>query len=435
MSRIRRNPTSSLPAQFPASEYGLLTIREFLRLRDPDEKAHPSDAYDASLKSLNDKTWVVGWAEDWRGKRLTVAAPWGDAAKGLVFRSEPEGQTVAVLKDGVLYRDRFVKIRPGFFESAERQWRPLQIAEEREVKYPQELEPREDQRSKYPHLLQRVRVGGESFELRAEREPDPDQRNTIVVVNSKNELVAIGSDEWGATLLQVAREYRGRGLGKLLAQVWYEYNPNSKSGGFTAAGKANAIAAWEQRVRKWLALGWYSEMVRAGRLTKSRVNEILAGLSKGGKIAPSIPVEPVSSVPDLRIYVDDGGVAFVLYDARFLDDPDERYILGHGFLRDTKTHGVFFYRIEYEPKYAEFVSAIGLQLARDFGAPLYVDAPPADIFDWKLVPFARYNNGYVTLSQDVLSLRDFAKLERRLRHDPYRQRQFSLLEVADAKWT
>ena len=184
-------------------------------------------------------------------------------------------------------------------------------------------------------------------------------------------------------------------------------------------------------------MGWYSELIRSGRLTKERLKEILAGLSGGGRRSQSsLPrPTPTPEKQDIRLYVDESEVGFVLYDGRFLDTQDERYILGYGFLRDTNEHGLFFYRIEYEPEHREITSAIGLQLARNLGAPLYVEKAPADMIDWQTVPGAQYQDGYVTLSHDVLPIRQLAAAERKARNDPFRQRQYSLIELAESKWS
>lgn len=411
-----------------------MTIDEFLQKRDPEGKTHPSSAYDANLKGLNGIWLDIGFSVDSGGNRFAIKALWGDPKNGIVFRDIEQDRTVAVLKDGVLYRDRFVQV-PNEFRSAQSgKWESLSMKEEREVKYPHLFEPKQDNRAKYPLVLRRIRVKGESFELRAQSQPQPDKRDTLVILNNDGDIVAVGSDEWGATLLQVAQEYRGKGLGKLLAQVWYEFNPNSRSGGFTPAGRANAIAAWEQRVREWLSRGWYSQLVREGQLTRARVNQILAGLSKRSRRDVDVTQEPVKHEPDLRIYIDENEAGFVLYDARFLEKPEEKYILGYGFMRNSTAHGWFFYRLEYEPKYREFVTAIALQLARDAKEPIYVADVPGDIVEWQLVPGAAYKDGYVTLEKDLISLRKYAQFERKMRNDPYQQRRYSLLEFAESKW-
>lgn len=436
MKRTSRNPTVPLPDKFPESEYALLTVDEFLRQRNPEEKLHPSEAYQTDLKKLNDALYPIGSTEDSRWRPIVVEALRGDARLGIVFRIKETEEVVAVLKDGVLYRDRFVKLRPEFRSFGPRgDWTRLSFQQEVEVKYPSQFVPKEDSRKQFSFVLRRVKVKGEDFEVRSERLPQSDQRDTLAVLNDRGDIVARGDDEWGATLLRVAEEYRGRGLGKLLAQVWYEINPSSKSGGFTSAGRSNAAAAWEQRVREWLSRGWYSELVRAGRMSRERVQQILSGLTSGGKVASFLP-EPkgAEQEPDLRLYVDEDRVAFVLYDARFLEDQNDSFILGYGFLRDTEEHGSFFYRIEYEPGYRELVSAIGLQLAHDAGDPLYVDAPPADLIEWQVVPHAKYSGGYVTLDRDILSLRKLAAAEKRLRKDPYNEKRDALVEAAEYKW-
>lgn len=435
---MRRNPSVSLQSQFPGSEYALLTAEEFLSRRDPEGKTHPSDVYDASLASLNQYLYQIGSTAvygHWRDKGFLVEASNFSGSDGIVFRDPETKKTAAVFKDGILYKNRFAKI-PDQFRDSDGEWRKLNFSNVQEVKYPSQFEPQRDNRAKFSFVIQRVVLNGDSFEVRAERKPVPDKLDTIAFLNHKGELVALGSNEWGASLLQVAREYRGRGIGKLLAQTWYALNPNSKSGGFTVAGRSNARAAWEDTVRKWLSMGWYSELVRTGKITPSRVKNIIAGLSNRRKSDPFLPgVKNTKSDIDLRLYIDEDRVAFVLYDARFLESNDEDYILGYGFLRSTQAHGLFFYRLEYEPEYRGLASSIALQLAKDTGERLYVAKPPADLIEWSVVPHANLQDGYVMLTQNILPLRKLALAEKKLRQDPFNQKQYALLEAAEAKWS
>ena len=377
----------------------------------------------------------IGSARDTRGRDISVMRLFDAPREVLIFVDRKSGETVAVLVDNVFYRKRFLKLDPSFRDYERGQNRSFRGFREVEVKYPAEHEPKVDQRAKFPVVLHRTRLGGEAMEVRAEIDPREDRRDTMVVLNAKGEVIAMASDEWGATLLRVAEEYRGRGVGKMLGELWYLFNPNARSGGFTHAGRQTAIARWDRAVRSALAQGWYSELVRQGRMSKSRADQILAGLRKHRR-EPALPEPERKTVAaqDLRLYVDENEVAFVLYDARVLEEPEEKYVLGYGLLRSNDEHGWFFYRIEYEPSYKHFVSAVGLQLARYLGSPLYVAAPPADMIDWQLVQHAKEKDGYVKLRKDVLPVRGMAKEERALRNDPFRERESMLIEAAESKW-
>lgn len=441
----RRNPTTPLPVAFPATEPALLTAKEFLDLRNPEGKTHSSEVYDASIKELNwrDAGALLGNGAEGRRKYLVIGKFGADAAErlNLVFEDEETGEVAAVLLDGTLYQSRFHTI-PG-------EYRPLTHGKPyvavrwdavREVKYPTQYAARvlkHDALAKFPHLLQRVVLKGEPFEVRAAAKPRPDKLDTVVFLDRDGRIVAQGNSEWGATLLQVAQEYRGRGMGRLLAKFWYDLNPSSKSGGFTAAGQRNALAAREDRVRDFQARGWYTELVREGRLTAARVRSLLMGLTKHRGVSP-IPSAPAAGAkrPDLRFFVDEDNVSFVVYDARFLQDQDEEYLLGYGFFRERPNGDVFLYRIDYDPAYQALVTSVALQMARDNGDKLYIGGKPSDTVEWEDIPDVRQRGDYLTLTKDVFPLKDAAKLERilRKRTDPQGEMEYHLREGAEAKW-
>jgi GNAT superfamily N-acetyltransferase len=449
VAHLTPNPTQPLPESFSDAEPALLTVKEFLDLRNPEGKLHPGDAYETTLATLNhSQLQPVGSVFPWTGARrerkLTVLA-YPQALDALVYLDPESDKVVAVLHDGTLYRDRFYPI-PNWYVSNRSlnglsETVRVHIASEREVKYPEEYVVQVEDiaarnRESFPYTIRRVLIDGTRFEVRSEQRPRQDKLDTIAFLDPSGLIVAEGSNEWGATLLRVAEEYQGRGLGRALAAFWYEFNPKSKSGGFTPSGRANAVATWQARVHEFLSLGWYSALVREGRMTQARVREITADLPKQPpkRRAETERVEPEA---DLRVYVDDDGIAFVLYDARFLSDRDEKYVHGYGFLRSTTKLGSFFYRIEHDPKYRKLATAIGLQLAKDQGEPLYVATEPGDLIEWEIVPQAERDGDYVSLMEDVLPLKALAAEERRLRRksDPYREIPNSLLEIAESKWS
>ena len=441
----RRNPTTPLPVAFPPTEPALLTAKEFLDLRNPDDKMHPSSAYDASLKTLNwrDEGTLLGNGVEGRRKYLVIGKFGADEAErpNLVFKDEETGEVAAVLLDGTLYQSRFHTIPDEYRPTRpDKPYVAVRWDAVREVKYPDQYLDRalrHPVQEEYPYLLQRVTLKGEPFEVRAKEKPRADRRDTLVVLDRDKRIAASGADEWGATLLQVATEYRGKGLGRLLAKFWYDINPSSTSGGFTAAGRANALAAWEDRVRDFQARGWYTELVREARLPAARVRSILAGLTKRRGTSP-IPSAPAAGPerPDLRFFVDEDNVSFVVYDARFLQDHDEKHLLGYGFFRDRPNGDTFLYRLEYAPAYRDLVTSVALQLARDNGDKVYIAAKPSDVVEWEGVPHVRKRGDYLTLTKDVFPLKDAAKLERLLRKrtDPHGEMEYLLLEGAEAKW-
>lgn len=297
-------------------------------------------------------------------------------------------------------------------------------------------------RAHYPHLLQRIVVKGVRYIVRSAGVPVPDRGTSLAIIDAEGKIVAEATDEWGATLVVVAQELRGKGFGPILTRAWYDLNPRYRSGGFTSAGRGNAVRTWEARVREFMDRGWYSELVKQGRMTAAQARAIQAGLS--GKRAPSpLPADlpktgPTSDGHQLLAYVD--GPTFVLYDSRFLADPDEQWIRGYGFFRDADVRGTrqtFLYRIEYEPAHRVQATLAALQLARDEGWPVYVGPGYGDLVELDGIEDRVVRKGeQVRLRADALPLRDMARLEAKIRSkdDPYREMESRLLEAAEGKW-
>lgn len=129
--------------------------------------------------------------------------------------------------------------------------------------------------SEHPVVLRRFINGGEQLTIRTTKTPTKNSGETIVILNEEGQIVSMAADEWGATLLTVAKEYRGRGLGEVIGKVWYHFNPDYTSGGYTPQGRANAIKLWKNRVRELIASGAYSELVKRGRISLDQVREIV----------------------------------------------------------------------------------------------------------------------------------------------------------------
>jgi hypothetical protein len=433
----RRAATTPLPSSFPASEIGLMTKEELLTFRNPGDKSHPSDAYDVSLMRLNEDHGPmighVGHGSDQIDVQKRHAG----------YELTMEGKLVAVVHAGTAYYDnprlkkRIPRNVPTFRmdESVD-----LGIEKFRHVKYLSEVVPlispiAKMNEQEFPVILQRIKVKGESMAVRAEKQPALDKGVSIVILNSRGLRVAMASDEWGATLFRVVQEYRGFGLGKILGKYWYEYNPNWQSGGFTQAGQANDLSIWRDRVREFVSNGWYSQLIREGRLTQERLKAILKGVGKRPAAPKEVVDTSVKPTGKILFYADD--VTFVLYDRAFLDEPDEKFIHGFGFLRDNHL-GTFLYRIEYDRPFAKLVTEVALQMAKDNGDRLY-DAGDgvADLLeDVDSIPGVVRDGDYLEVTQNLVPLKMLSQQERRTRKplDPYGEKYNQLLEMAESKW-
>jgi len=424
-----------LPTAFQPNEIGLMTSEEFLRFRNPSGKSHSSDAYDSTLSELNrDYPRPIGTAGGYGDAEVTVAK----LSDG--YRVQRGNDVIAVIHDGVAYYDKphLKRLIPkSVWQRETDKETDLGITSYKQVKYLAEvaglISPVAQRNElEYPVILQRIVVRDESMTVRAEKPLVMDAGTTIVILNSNGWRVASAQDEWGATLLMVAQEYRGSGLGKIVGKYWYEHNPSYTSGGFTEAGKRNALAIWRGRVREFVALGWYSELVRQGRLTHSRVKEILAGSEESPK-SPD-PPKVLQTTGDILVYADD--ITFVVYDRAFLENPDENLIHGYGFFRgDTKKS--FIYRIEYDRPFADMTTRVALQIAKDGGETLYDGGGANDMLELDGVPGIVRTGDFIRVTEDLIDVKTLAAKEKRLRKaaDPYGDKYNLLLEMAESKWS
>ena len=427
-----------LPDSFPKTEIGLMTADEFLEFRNPEGKMHPSDAYDFDVLRLNqDYAEDIGTTGSHRDKMVTVAR----LSDG--YRVRHDDEVIAIIHNGTAYYDKphWKREIPTKVWDRRDKATDLGVRAYKQVKYLAEVAPlispvAKHNSTRFPVVLQHILVKGEAMTVRAEKQPSRDKGETLVVFNSDGLIVAQASDEWGATLIAVAREYRGKGLGKVLGRYWYEFNPSYRSGGFTQSGERNALALWRERVHEFSSLGWYSALIREGRISYDRVKEILAGAGERplSRNEPEPTPEEVKATGEILVYADD--ITVVVYDRAFLDEPDERFVHGYGFYRDTPETGPYIFAIDYDRPFADITTRAVLQLARDNGERIYDGEGYHDMIEADNIPGLERDGDYITITRDLIPLRAMAQKEQRLRKavDPYREKHDSLLEIANYKW-
>lgn len=422
--------TTPLPVSFETTERGLMTLAEFIKHRNPQGKFHDEDSYDWTTESMNRK--LIPIRED---KGFLISKPLGKTG----YLIHQDGRLVAFIHQGTMYFGAGAPIRDiptSYYDYHTRDFVDLGVQRKKRVKYIDEhvdlvYQIAASNYSEYPVIVQRFRVKGEPYVLRAQAEPVPDKGINLGLFNEAGEKVASAENEWGATLLVVAREYRGKGLGKIIGKAWYHFNPSFPSGGFSAAGQDNAVRLWADRVREFLSRGWYSELVRSGQLTPARVKEILADLP--GKKRRQTEA-PQGEKKQVLFMIDDP--TFVIYDQRFLSEPDEKYIYAYGFFRDAPGIGEFLYTIDYDRTFDRVAHVVAFQMARDNGLDLYVGEGYGDMLEMDKVPEIEVEGDYARLTQDMLPLDPLGRREKLLRKrvDPYEEKYTRLLEMAEAKW-
>ncbi len=180
------------------------------------------------------------------------------------------------------------------------------------------------------------------------------------------------ADEWGATLVTVAHEYKGNGIGKMLTYYFRKKHPDRDSGGFTDAGYNNLKSVYREFVKEYLRNGIYSHLVKKGELTKERANEIITSANlqgyKPNKITDYAKNYNVSELNDDLLFWRFSDTDFILFDKKILDvykDGDdqvvEHYLKGHVYL----SYNTLFEKYELYESYgiSKKFEAILLQVA------------------------------------------------------------------------
>ena len=201
-----------------------------------------------------------------------------------------------------------------------------------------------------------------------------------------------------------------------------------------------AISYWADRVRELHLQGVYQKMILEGKITSERVEEIMADLppkvQRSTQTQRELEVKPTNI---LALYVDNQSV-FVLYDLAYLMEQDEKFILGYGHLSSDSIYGTFYYQMDYERKYTELVTKIGLQYARELGESKLYDGEGdhySDILEIEGISGVSKRDSYIYVERDLIDLREMKTYDQvaRSRSDKYDELLSSLLEDAYGKWS
>ncbi len=95
--------------------------------------------------------------------------------------------------------------------------------------------------------------------------------------------VGSAQNEWGCTLIQVAREYRGRGIGTELCHLWRSIYGGMKSGGLSQAGYANLFRVHRRFVQDAVR---YDRFNKAG-MSPDRIADIIKSTEHPGAFQQS----------------------------------------------------------------------------------------------------------------------------------------------------
>lgn len=381
------NPSGINPA--------LMTIVEYVKAMNKDGKSHPSSAYNVSVSDMN-QDYHNGKEVISTGKLVQRVR-----LRGLEFRiyiGSRENRYGRTDADGEYIRDDEGKIT---------YMTPEEITEK----------------------------GMEAV------------ARTVYIVDENDNIVGQGSDEWGTTLLMVAKEYRSFGLGTLLGKITRTLYPDRESGGFTHRGIENFRRVHREFVRDAITSGLYTKMVRAGEITAARVKEIIASakIENRPKKTDDFAKSPIQ---EWKLFVDTYG-GFILYDPKLptvLEEHEgavdfslmERFVYGFVYCRE----GLGVMRIKDFGGDSEPIRSMMLSLAyteaKREGIELWVEPSEADI---KGFTYGEITNEVGYDAAQVLSGKPFnyipaarEEIAFRKSFDKYSEFKSRLIEIAEAKY-
>jgi len=169
-------------------------------------------------------------------------------------------------------------------------------------------------------------------------------RHSFAIFNDQKKAIGVAQFEFGATLISVVKEYKGWGFAKILMDIWEKTYPGNDSGGFTSEGFAFTRKYHAEKVREYLASGFYSFLIRSGQISKEKVKEILSELPEKSK-KKKIEYDLDFNKPEDLLLMRYADTDYILYNKKAYDfyqtDLEEKF----DFLKDRiiKAHFRVFY--------------------------------------------------------------------------------------------
>jgi len=420
----------------------LMTRNEYLSHRNPAHKSHPDDSYNMDIASMN-RNYSMNL------KRQGGAMILGSTKYEVYTNEKNDREFIGVVKDanesdtvyafsndGVLYYDPMTISKKDASMLLNADYHDLELQPVKYIKNQYEQIFIKSRLEEFDKFLKRINIDGEYIQIRQ----DTSDRGDIAAFNEEGMIVAVGQDEWGAVLISVAEEYKGKGIGPIMQKIYTELYPEKESGGFTPSGLNNAVKVWEKEVRNFLAAGIYSNLIRKGEISKERVQDIVDGLSGKVDYQSLLPKKIPQKEKDYLIYYN-GANSFILYDKDYLLDHDMKYIYAYIHFETKPTTDddeLYVYRFEYESdKDRQTIFYIAIQQLQSEGIKIKEDEPGSDYFKYDDMKYIDVDEGYFNLTKGVFSnLNLLYSKERQLRNqiDKYNEVLYNLLEDAERKW-
>lgn len=106
----------------------------------------------------------------------------------------------------------------------------------------------------------------------------PSEEYSFAIFDDEKQAIGIAQMEWNATLISVVEEYKNWGFAKILMDAFESKYPGNDSGGFTSEGISFLKKYHAQKVREYLANGFYSYLIKKGHISKEKAKEIISNL-------------------------------------------------------------------------------------------------------------------------------------------------------------
>jgi len=423
-----------IPLSHPQNP-ALMTWEEYWEVMNPGGKHHSDEAYNWDLDQMN--------RIDLGGKIVDPQA--GQAMDKEIIQSHNDNDLRVFKKDShslIGYTvDNVLYIIKGFDDRALKRDVDRLVNGDliiKYVKYPMAYFKQKEaiaQRSKYSKLLQNIKIKGQSFQIR-------EDNGDFAIFNNDAQKVAVAQDEWGAILVSVAQEYRSYGFGTLLGKIYRERYPEKNTGGTTYAGSAQVKRVWNKFVREALADGTYSKLVKSGKISSSRVKEIIKDLDDRPEYKDEPKTDYVNDYKNWLIMDTESGALVYhkdIYESEISFEGARDYIMGYSLIRGNDAKGnAFLYSIDYENNRAEtMLLYASLQIVTRDGDGLDIEESASDFSESiQDLKYTEERDGVIYLDSSLPAIENAFKLERQYRkkRDKYDEYKYNILEAAESKY-
>lgn len=396
----------NIPTNNDGIDPALLTFKEYYDLINPRDKYHSSESYDFDLSNLNSSN-DKNYSKEYPKLINTITR------KGLVF--EVRAKLI----------DKYVDNKYTKYDEHDN---PIRTDGELQYYTPEELKNRGMKRYDYEFAI---------------------------IDKVADELVGYSTDEWGAVLIVVAKEYRGFGLGEILTKLTRKYLPLKDSGGFTPQGLNAFKKSYTNQVREYLTTGVYNSLLKSGKISLKRIKDIIASSDiKLHQVKSKLKFEEEPSMykqDKSQWLVFSENHEFIIYDKRLvgvykeeLDYWNEKLFIGMMYVspgydhKSTRNIIHTFGGIDDEVKKSLMSNQLAelkkhnetLMVSEDLMK--YIDKSTVNIKD-------KNNDGFyeVILKEPALmSFEPLIKKEKKFRKqfDRYKEFQYFIMETATAIW-